>query len=238
VVDLAQYVSPFTLRARVVPALLVALPALLAAALLLPYEPLLVAAQVAVAAGVLLALAAFVRRAGKRLEVRLAAKWGELPAQQSLSLLEPDHPERTKARRELVEQLLGRPLPSRAQERSHPERSARERDLAVRDLIPRVRGEERDPLLHDENVQYNFKRNLRAVRPAGLLVAVLSAAAGVAAALLTEKATRGWATAGLSVVVLLGWLAVTEALVREAANVYSDRYYDALARLRQDLNQS
>jgi len=231
VVDLAQYVSPFTVKARIVPALLVALPALLAVALLFPKVPSLVAAQVAVTAGVLVALAAFVRRAGKKLEVRLAARWGGLPAQRSLSLLDSDHPERTKERRELVEQLLGRALPTRSQERSHPERSARERDLAVRDLIPRVRGEERDALLHDENVQYNFKRNLRAVRPAGVVVAVLSIAAGVAAALLTSMTARGWACAGLAALLLLGWLSVSEALVREAAHVYSDRFYEALARL-------
>lgn len=231
-IGLAQYSSPFTLKARVVPALLVALPALLAVPVLLPTGSAIAVAQVAVAAGVLVALAAFVRRSGKKLEARLAAKWGGLPAQRSLSLLDySDSPERTKARRELVEQLLQRKLPTRAQERSHPERSARARDIAVRDLIPRVRGAERDALLHEENAQYNLKRNLLAVRPAGVAIAALGVVAGVAAALLTTMTTRGWACAGLSAFVLVGWLSVSETLVREAADIYSDRFYEALARV-------
>ena len=229
---LGQYASSFTLKARVVPGLLVALPALLGMALLLPLERATVAAQLAVAAGVLVVAAAFVRRSGKKLEVRLAVEWGGMPAQRSLSLSDSEHPERTTARRELVEQLLQRELPTRVQERRYPERSARERDRAVRDLIPRVRGEERDTLLHEENLQYSLKRNLRAVRSAGIVVAVLGVVAGGAVAFLTPLTARGLTWALMDTMVLIGWLSVSEALVREAAEIYSDRFYDALACLR------
>ena len=230
--DLSQYFDVFTLRTRALPALIVLIPGVVTALLLLPLEPLALLAEVLLSLGLLAAFASFARQAGKDLEAKLVVRWDGLPAQRALRLTESAAPEVTKARRVLVEQLLQRRLPAGQLERHRPDEARREYDRAVRDLIPHVRGEEAAPLLHAENVEYNFRRNLLGVRPAGVTVSVLSALASVAALIFMSRTPQAAAAIAFGVLSVCGWIVlVRERFVRQAAITYSDRLYEALAAL-------
>lgn len=237
--DLSQLFDDFNLRARVYPALLMVLPAIAGIVLLWPSSPLVRLAPLAVAVGVLFFLADLVRGAGQRLEPSLADKWGGLPAQRALRLTGSDNLVLTERRRETVERLTGRPLPSRQLESGNATRAHQEYDAAVAELIPLVRGKDQDELLHGENIRYNFRRNALAVRTAALVIAGACAVlAGVAAALDYQRGSALVAL-GVSVLVLAGWaLAVREQWVRQAANTYCKRFYDALNGLPADTTKA
>lgn len=230
--DLTKQFDAFNLRARVYPALLTLLPVIVNVALLWPKSPLVGLVSVLVSVGALYAVADFARSAGQRLERRLIDKWDGLPAQVSLRLAGAAAPETTARRRALVERLTGRPLPSRQQETGDKARAYREYDAAIRDLIPRVRGEAKDPLLHAENVTYNFRRNALACRPLALAVAAL-AIAGDSLAVLADY-QRGPASLALvgSALALLGWaVGARESRVEQAAETYASRLFQALLAL-------
>jgi hypothetical protein len=229
-----QEFDTFVLRTRVQPALLASLSAVATILLLWPSSPLLRVVPAVGAVGVLYLAAELTRSGGKRVEARLKERWDGLPAQAALRLAGSTDPNVTARRRQIVEGLLGRPLPSRQQETGHKHKADRAYDAAIRELIPRVRGADKDPLLHSENITYNFRRNALGCRPLALACAAATGAADIAAIVLDHH--RGTAIIALAVTALCAgvWtLAVTDQWVREAADVYATRLYeafDALAR--------
>ncbi len=227
--DLSALFDEFHLRARVYPALLTCSPVIENILLLWPANPLIRLAPLVVAVGVLFFLADLVRGAGQALEKDLIREWGGLPAQLSLRLTGSANTVQTTRRREAVERLIGRALPTKQQETRNGTKVEQEYDAAVRELIPRVRGADKDALLHGENIRYNFRRNMLACRPVALMLAVCCALGDVAAIRLAYERTQAVAALGLSLLVLVAWvLVVRRPWVKQAANTYRDRFFEAL----------
>ena len=227
--DLSALFDEFNLRARVYPALLAGLPVLVTIALLWPSSPLVRLAPLAIGVGVLFFLADLVRGAGQTLEAKLTARWGGLPAQRALRLTGTDNAVLTGRRRETVERLTGRPLPTKQQEMRNLQRTDQEYDAAVRELIPRVRGKDNDGLLDNENIRYNVRRNALAIRRYALVLSGACAGGDAVAAAVGYQRTSALIASGVSLLVLATWLlAVREPWVKQAATTYCNRFYDAL----------
>ncbi len=231
-VDFGKSFDEFNLKARVYPVLLTCSPAIANILLMWPASPLVRLAPAALALGVVFFLADFVRGAGQKLEKRLALDWDGLPAQAALRLTDSENSVLTTRRRELVERLTGRLLPTKIQEKRNKSKADTEYNNAIRDLIPRVRGADNATLLHAENIRYNFRRNALACKRAALLIAGASTAADVVACLLDYNRGSSVLTLGVSLLVLLGWaVGVRSSWVKQAADTYRDRLYEALAGL-------
>lgn len=184
-IDLSRHFDEFNLHARLFPALLMCSPAIFAIGLLWPTGLLARFAPLAVAIGLLFFLADFVRGRGQTLERELVEEWGGLPTQNALWLTRTEDPVLTRRRREMVEHLTERKLPTRWLEKNNQTRATQEYDAAIGELIPKIRGKDVDDLLHQENIRYSFRRNSLAVRPyafwisgACVTIALLAAAVG------------------------------------------------------------
>lgn len=230
--DVTQLFDEFHLRTRVYPALLVGAPIVVNVLLLWPKSGLAGLWPVLLALGVLFLLSLLVRGAGKRLEERLTLRWNLLPAQAALRLAGSDNPLLTARRRAAVERLTGRALPTRQQETGDRAKADREYEAAIRELIPRVRGKDKDALLHAENIHYNFWRNALACKPPALVVAAGCAIGdGVLAGAGYQRGSALVALLLSSVLFLIWVVGVTEPQVRQAAETYAQRLHEALATL-------
>lgn len=230
-IDLSQHFDQFNLQARLFPALLMCSPALFIIGLLWPTGPLARLAPLAVTVGLLFFLADFVRGRGQTLQRELIDKWGGLPTQNALWLTRTENPVRTRDRREMVERLTGRKLPTKRLEKNNATRAAQEYNAAIDELIPKIRGKESDDLLHKENIRYSFRRNALAVRLSALWIAGTCTAVALLAAVMGDQRSEALTALGISLLAFAGWMVVRESWVKQAADTYSDRFYEAIRRL-------
>lgn len=174
--------DPYERKARLYPALIASLPAVVAVALYTDWLTFDVsnAVFVAIIAGVLFWLAGKSRDAGKAVEKRLVTKWGDMPSVTLLRHRDPGLDRYTKQRyHQAAECLAGINLPNSSEEEKDPV-DADERYRAVTSaLLSRTRDTNEYALLFKENVNYGFWRNLRGLKPVALFLAVLIFAFGV-----------------------------------------------------------
>lgn len=166
-------------RARLAPAALVALPALC-------YLPLTALAPIAAllpllgTAGVLVWATDLTRQRGRDLQDRLARNWGGLPTTQLLRRGgDPNTKEQRRRNRKALTRFARVELPSASEERADPADADRRFEGAVRAAFDRLRSDPTAQVLHAENRNYGFRRNLLALRTPGLVVAALAAAVDV-----------------------------------------------------------
>lgn len=230
--ELTSLLDTYALRARLLPALLVVAPVGVALGLLLPaldYQKVIIA--VAVCAGVPIFVANAVRSRGKRLESKLVAEWGCMPTTRLLRLRESSNNRHDLARRrEHLEKVTGITLPTAEEEAADPADADQVYVVATRALIARVR-ETKDhyDLVQHENVDYGYRRNLAAIKPAGLAVLavllVVDAVSGIAGMGITAVVTA----AIVHVICALAWLLVVRRpWVREQADTYAKTLFEAL----------
>jgi hypothetical protein len=96
-------------------------------------------------------------------------------------------------------------------------------------LIARVRDATQEyPRVHDENIQYGFRRNLLGLKPIGLfLVVAVAITAAIVAAVNFHPADA--VALGIDLLVGLGWVAeVNRGWVRQAADTYAERLFETL----------
>ena len=120
---LQQVKDPYERKARVTPALLVALPVLVPLVCVYgPKHPILMAVVGLLAAcGVIYALASIARGQGKKLEERLVQEWGGLPSTIALRHRDGFLDSVTKKRyHDDIVNKLGIPLPTPEEETSDP----------------------------------------------------------------------------------------------------------------------
>lgn len=228
-IDLSRHFGQFNLQARLFPALLMCSPILFIIGFLWPASPLVRLAPLVLAIGLLFFLADFVRGRGQTLQQKLIDKWGGLPTQTALWLTRTEDPVLTRDRRAMVEHLTGRKLPTKQLEQSNPTRTKQEYNAAIRELIPKVRGKESDDLLHQENIRYSFRRNALAIRPFALWIAGVCAAVALLAAVIGDQRSEALTALGISLLILAGWgLTARDSWVKQAADTYCERFYDAL----------
>lgn len=234
----------YTVRARLAPAALAALPVLglFGGGLLAPSE-LAKLGTTAVAASLLLA-SQLARDAGRRLQPRLWESWGGPPTVARLRHRGAQDVHRVERLHGRFEEALGARLPTRSEESAHPRRADAAYEDAVADLRNRTRDRSSFPLVFEENADYGFRRNMLGLRPwaIALALAVLATCA-IALALSTgtfAERLRAWGwPAGVAIVAaLVWWRAITPAWVKLTADAYADRLFEALDTLRDSRSQA
>jgi hypothetical protein len=179
-INLTSMFDNYGRQARLYPGLLTLFPPLLTA---IAWFPELISSSIgatlltiASSCGLLYGLAVVSRTQGKGTEKRLLCTWGGWPTtlwlRRSSDFLQPQ----TLARyhRYLTANVPGLELPSREDEAGDPASADLAYSSAVKWLQERCRGKE-FPLLEKENAEYGFRRNLRGMRPIGLLLCLLAA---------------------------------------------------------------
>lgn len=236
-----RLLDPYDRRARLWPALLALLPAVvLVSAMYAPTASLAVnAAALAVSCGVLYLLANIAREYGKRLENPLFQSWDGKPTTQILRHRDRHFDAITKARfHSFLAAKLGIQFPTVQTETADPAKADEAYQSAGVWLISQTRDSKKFALLFRENVSYGFRRNALGLKPLGIAIAVGSmfwvlVAGGVisfAAHLpwwnpgkIATLPLAAWLTLATSGVLLAAWLIFfTRATVRTAAFSYAD----------------
>jgi len=179
---LTQIFDAYNIRARLAPMLLVLLPAALAGISWFPPEAKWQAAIAGVggtlALGVL--FAEMGRDLGKKKEQHLYKLWGGKPSTQLLSFRASNLNSLTLKRYHEILQRVRRDLrlPSSQEAELADTASADKVYESCGDFLRReTRDKTKFPLLFETNISYGFRRNLWAMKPAAIGIAVLSGAA-------------------------------------------------------------
>jgi len=227
----SHFFDLYSLRARLLPALLALLPLFLATALWSPelYDFGTSLAGLAVACGLTVALAHFSRGRGRAVERRLVHDWGALPATLWLrhSDCTLDHETKARYRAYLEKNVPHWSAPTPAEELSSPDAADERNGSAVKWLIENTRDRRRFSLVFEENVSYGFRRNLLGLRPVGsaIAIAVTLWFAYRTYSGLSDPLNPGWreiAAIAMIVIITLWWTkVVTQRWVRDAADAYA-----------------
>ena len=181
--------------ARLYPALLAMVPALLLAAAAYPAWLSLDlpkgAAFLVIVSCLLYFLASIARSRGKNLEPLLIAKWGGWPStvilRRSDTTLDPYTKERYYAELERLGQDIR--LPTVDEENQSPLEADTLYRSATKRLIEARRGVQYK-ILHAENASYGFRRNMLGLKPIAVTIAISSAAIAIVVWLLKAHATK------------------------------------------------
>lgn len=242
---LDKILDPYDLTARLLPGLLVLLPAILCIAVLFGAK-----SPIAVALGSVLAtcggpylLSSFVRTWGQRAQDRLFRQWGGQPTTLLLRHCHDHLPPLTKERyRELAASRLGIALPSDGEER-HDRAKADLTYVAAADALRPLTNDRRAfPLVFKELVAYGFNRNAHGSRWVGLTVAIATVVTTLMHAGVLQLQQPYWTAVGLDsahvavVVVAMGFsglwcLHFTAHTVKQAGFGYARRLWEALDKL-------
>ncbi len=121
------------------------------------------------------------RDPGRGKQASLWKRWGGAPTTALLRHGGSENPEVLKRRHRRLEELVGGlKMPTPEEEAADPEDSDRLYGSAVAYLLEATRDRERFRLVHEENVNYGFRRNLWALRPFGIIGCILAGAGIVA----------------------------------------------------------
>lgn len=232
---IARLFDPYERQARIVPALLLCLPAIVTVAAWLPVE--LVGVQLTSAAGVaylgIAILATVARDAGKRIEPALYKAWRGVPTTQLLrhrgeSML--DATTRQRIHSFLGAHVPGVRLPSAEEEKQFPEAADDVYSSVVSWLREQTRDAKKFPLVLAENIGYGFRRNAFGVRRLAIWVASTSLVLNILAVVWAVGVKQSQlsavqiASTVLTAAMLLFWVGlVRESWVKEAAFAYAYR---------------
>jgi hypothetical protein len=228
-------------RARLTPGLLAVVPIALTVIVLgLRENPV-----VATCAGLLSAvggpfvLANIVRDRGMALQAKIFRSWGGPPTRRFLQTYNTEHSaaERTAWRRD-VESASGTTLPTADDERLNADHAAGTYDAAISRVRTKTRDKKQFGLVFEENRNYGYWRNLRAMRAFGIVIAtlcllVVGTAASIAARsdLLADTSRSTFVLGALlDIGALAFWLIVpSEAAVKRASERYAERLLESAA---------
>lgn len=229
----------YSRRARLAPAALAALPAivLLGTGLVDPQHAASVLAMALGAVGIV--ICGLIRDAGRRRQSDLWRDWGGSPTLRRLRWCASADTSAVERLHGRVESVTKEALPSLAEETADPESADRRYNEATAALRELTRPRKDFPLVFEENVEYGFRRNCLGIRSIALAVALSIVAASVILVLAGDDATRFWAAAITGIIAAVGWWRlVTPDWVRSAGELYADRLFEALASLGREVPPS
>jgi hypothetical protein len=228
--ELNNLVSKYKIQARVYPGILAALPILFIAALLFPAALSASVTSVLISGGVSFFIANIVRSRGLRTERKLLAKWGGFPTTAALRHSSSSEHVDFVRRRTKIASIYGEPLPDVDEEALDPEAADRVYNAAIRALIVRVDSvRDQFPRVEDENIVYGFRRNLLGVKVYGIFIAIIGVMIDVIIFWRSNLSNALILIVILHVVQLASWwLIVRETWVKESADKYAERLFEAL----------
>lgn len=171
-----KYLDPYTLRARLSPAIIAAAPAFAAIALLLSWTQFSLSNTIATAGlvALLFALADIARRRGKKVQALLFAELGGMPSTTMLRHSDSTFDAASKAR--YVAFLSGKineAAPTEAQEKADPAAADAFYIHCGDWLRENTRNAKKFNILFNENVTYGFRRNLLGMKWSALALNLL-----------------------------------------------------------------
>lgn len=221
----------YSLRARFLPAVLVLAPAVAALAAWLPLESAAwkTLASLGALAGSAILLSHLARDLGQRKQQSLFARWGGAPSTRFLRHRDISLNAATRERyhSKLASSVPGIEMPSNRSERAKPEAADAVYASCADWLREKTRDHGRFQLLFEENVSYGFRRNLWAMKPAGVLLAALGLMGGMARVAMDQRmganpTVESWIAIAVSCVLLVWWLLrIRDRWVADAANAYA-----------------
>lgn len=224
----------YTVRARIAPIILAALPALalLVGGLLSPSQ-IAKLGSTAIAA-ILLFASQLARDRGRELQPALWASWGGPPTLVRFRYRGAEHPDRVARVHARAEAVFAVTLPDADEEAADPHAADVVYEDVITDLRNRTRTRDEFPLVFEENVNYGFRRNLLGLKPYALAVAILVACICTVAFALASGSTSGrvhtwaWPAALALIAALAWWRIVKPGWVRLPADEYASRLLEAL----------
>lgn len=172
-----KVLDPYSLKARLFPALLAVVPALTALAILISWNKFALTSVISTTAIPVLVFAAAdtARRLGKRLEEQIYQESGGKPSIAMLRYLDDTFDATTKAQyHAFLSAKISQPAPTEAEERSDPKSADAFYERGGGWLRENTRNAKKFPVLFNENVTYGYRRNLLGLKwPALCLNAVL-----------------------------------------------------------------
>jgi hypothetical protein len=163
----------YTMRARLVPAVIAGAPAFAFAAIFVSWGKLGLPHLIAGTALTVLfaAFADVARRRGRAIEPSIIAKLGGLPTTVTLRHRDPTYDTATKAGfHQFIAAKLGQPAPTLQQEAADPEAADAHYVRGVTWLRENTRNVKKFDVLFNENVSYGFRRNLLGLKISGFLL--------------------------------------------------------------------
>ena len=233
--------NPYVRRARLQPAMLVALPLGLAT---LAFWPNGIAGwgtvwSLFVFCGGTALMAQMARDKGKNKEPALFASWGGKPTIQRLRHRDAENKILLARRHERLKKLIsGIRLPSPEEELADTATADMAYDTCTAFLIERTRKKDIFPLVFEENCNYGFRRNLWGMKPLGLTTSMVSTCAVAAIVVLEVRTGRvpsptAIACGVINLAMFLSWaIWFTPSWVRIAAFAYADRLLAACETLK------
>lgn len=238
---LSKFGDRYDRNARLAPALLVLLPAVVAI-IALYGKSLGVLGTIVTTIGVCggwSLLADFARSRGKSREKAMWAKWGGPPSNQMLRHSDTTFDEVSKARyHTMLAKKIGKKFPTAAEEANNPAAADGVYASAGNWLREATRDEKKYRLLLNDNIAYGFRRNGHALRRLGILVCVCVISWTLLRHGLSPLSDRlhkttdaealfsggEWISLGIAVIMLFAWIGFfTEETVRSAAFSYAHK---------------
>lgn len=230
-IDLNKGFDEYAFKAQVLPGAIYVLPAIFITAFIADKLALVgTVVTFCMSFGLIYLVAHIVRTNGKKLELKLSAKWGGMPTTIMLRHRTKQNKTLFTRRRSLLESLIGYKLPSKLMESRNPESADEEYIAATKILIAKVRSKKaRFPRVSEENANYGFRRNLLALRTSAI---VLLLASMIAIGAVGYFVVINWQI-GASLAILIGFLffwvfMVKPSWIRESGQDYAERLFDAL----------
>lgn len=221
----------YTLRARIAPASLLGVPALVLLGALGLSPASLGLVTVGVTGAIAVVAAGQVAERGRKLQVALFARWDGSPTTRALSLLQNDDLDRVRFRRAAVEHATGAALPTVDDEREDSVKTRQAYDQAIAQVRAPLREDESNRILADANAEYGFRRNCLGIRREGIAVSVVGVLAG-GALWISEAGAKPLtylaACVASALMCVFWWRVVTEPWVRTAALRYADQFFETL----------
>lgn len=232
--SLSELFDQYSLRARLYPGLLAVLP--VTSLIVIVWDASLgeKIAPILVTAGAPFLLAQIVRARGKKLEISLVETWGGLPTTIMLRDSASGNRVLRERRRTQLGSVVGEPLPSRADEIADPAAADSRYETHVRVLISRVRDKpDLYPRVHEENINYGFRRNLLGLRRVSLMLIGLSLVADVVAFIARVDVVQVLVALAVQLALATAWIFVVNSdWVKDAGESYAERLFDALETLQ------
>lgn len=229
--EVASLFDVYSRKARLAPALFAVLAPVLSLAILVPAVYQLIAGLISlmVASGILIVLANLSRYLGHKTQKRLVDEWGGLPSVTMLRHRDESLDPSTKERycSFLARNIDSLELPSVKSEEQDPASADARYSSACKWLLEKTRDQSKFQMLFKENIEYGFRRNMRGLKPIGLVLSGGSAVLGTTALcvnMVFEASVSGWVAVILSAIAFLVWLLlVTDDWVYDAATSYGTR---------------
>lgn len=233
--SISHFFDEYSRKARLTPALIGALPVIVACVALIPtlvnWKKLWL---LVVASGTVILVDQLVRDRGRAIQSDLWASWGGPPTTLALRHGSAKNQTLLARRHQKISTLLDQPMPSKRQETRNPVKADEAYEVAVRYLISQTRDASKFRLIFLENCHYGFRRNMLGMRTVGLwtsLAVCAACAGGVVASyykLLVWKPGFALAACVSLALAFFWWRIVNSEWVRSAANDYAERLLDAL----------